>query len=161
MKTKKGFTLVELLVVIAIIGLLATIAFISLNSARGKARDAKRVSDIRQVMSALELYYADKGGYPADADAVAGAYIAFTAVALTGQMSNYIGQLPLNVTPADGSCTTANNPYGYSTHNADYSAECNTAAGTFCPTYRMRFCLGNTTGGLSSGVHTATPNGIN
>ncbi|MFH1171716.1 MAG: type II secretion system protein, partial [bacterium] len=49
MKKQKGFTLVELLVVIAIIGLLSTIAFISLNRARAKARDAKRISDVREL----------------------------------------------------------------------------------------------------------------
>ncbi|HEV8601650.1 MAG TPA: prepilin-type N-terminal cleavage/methylation domain-containing protein, partial [Patescibacteria group bacterium] len=50
MKTKhsKGFTLIELLVVISIIGLLASVTLVSLNSARAKARDAKRVGDLKQ-----------------------------------------------------------------------------------------------------------------
>ena len=52
-----GFTLIELLVVIAIIGLLATIVMVSLNTARGKARDARRMGDIKQMMLALEMYY--------------------------------------------------------------------------------------------------------
>ena len=63
-KTKKGFTLVELLVVIAIIGMLSTIAVVSLGSARAKARDAKRIADMRQVSAALEIYYSDQSGYP-------------------------------------------------------------------------------------------------
>lgn len=54
-KKRKGFTLIELLVVIAIIGLLATLAVVSMSSARAKARDAKRVSDIRQMATILDV----------------------------------------------------------------------------------------------------------
>ena len=43
--------------VIAIIGLLASIVLVSLNTARQKARDSRRLSDLRQVALALELYY--------------------------------------------------------------------------------------------------------
>lgn len=62
---KKGFTLIELLVVIAIIGLLSTMAVVSLNSARAKSRDAKRVSDIKQISTLIEMAAANtsSGGY--------------------------------------------------------------------------------------------------
>jgi len=60
---KKGFTLIELLVVIAIVSLMSSIVFASLNSARGKARDAKRMSDLRSISLALELYYDKYGTY--------------------------------------------------------------------------------------------------
>jgi len=59
MRNKKGFTLIELLVVIAIIGLLSTLAVVSLNGARAKARDARRVSDVKAIQTAIELYKAD------------------------------------------------------------------------------------------------------
>lgn len=54
---RSGFTLIELLVVIAIIGLLATIVLVSLNTARVKARDTKRVADLKQIQLAFEMYY--------------------------------------------------------------------------------------------------------
>jgi type II secretion system protein G len=64
MKKTKGFTLIELLVVIAIIGILATIVLVSLNSARQKARDTRRLGDLREVALALEMYYDDNSSYP-------------------------------------------------------------------------------------------------
>jgi type II secretion system protein G len=60
----KGFTLIELLVVIAIIGLLATMAVVSFGSARLKARDVKRLSDLKAIRTAILLYYDDNGAYP-------------------------------------------------------------------------------------------------
>jgi len=61
---KRGFTLIELLVVIAVIGVLAAVILASLNDARVKARDAKRLADIKQFQNALELYRNDNGAYP-------------------------------------------------------------------------------------------------
>ena len=62
--THKGFTLVELLVVVAIIGILATIVLSSLSSARERARDARRLSDIATIQNSLEMYHLDNGVYP-------------------------------------------------------------------------------------------------
>jgi type II secretion system protein G len=59
-----GFTLIELLVVISIIGLLASIIFAALGSARNQAKDARRISDLQQIQTALELYNASNGHYP-------------------------------------------------------------------------------------------------
>jgi prepilin-type N-terminal cleavage/methylation domain-containing protein len=56
-KTARGFTLIELLVVMAIIGLLSTVVLASLTTARKKGRDTKRISDVKQLQIALELYY--------------------------------------------------------------------------------------------------------
>jgi prepilin-type N-terminal cleavage/methylation domain-containing protein len=61
----KGFTLIELLVVIAIIGILASIVLASLNTARKKSRDTRRVADINQTRLALELFFDSNRVYPA------------------------------------------------------------------------------------------------
>lgn len=63
-RLSRGFTLVELLVVIAIIGVLATMLLLQLGVARQRARDAKRITDINQVRTGVELYFDDNGQYP-------------------------------------------------------------------------------------------------
>lgn len=144
MKNKKGFTLVELLVVIAIIGLLATIAFISLNSARGKARDAKRVSDVRSIQSVLELYYNDQvvPAYPATPtnNLITSGWNSLVA--------SYTSVLPTSPTPEDSPCSSADNSYRYK------------VSGTGNSTYTISFCIGGATGGVGPGCVNATPTGM-
>ncbi len=73
--SKKGFTLIELLVVISIIGMLSSVVLASLNSSRVKGRDAKRISDIRQIRNALELHRDVVGYYPSTLTALTPTYI--------------------------------------------------------------------------------------
>jgi len=157
MKNNKGFTLIELLVVIAIIGLLSTLAVVALNSARQKSRDSKRVADMKQVQTALELYFADENGYPDDSGTLgAGDFQKLCDDAADGWVSSatactttYMGLVPSAPTPADGTCDATNNPYIYTA-----------GAGTPPASYGMTFCLGGTVGDLSAGVRSANPNGI-
>jgi type II secretion system protein G len=92
---KKGFTLIELLVVIAIIGLLATIVLVSLNTARAKARDVKRISDMRQVAMALEMYYDDNRSYPSVSGCTAANWTGTMTTALTASPT-YMSAVPLD-----------------------------------------------------------------
>jgi prepilin-type N-terminal cleavage/methylation domain-containing protein len=90
--SQKGFTLVELLVVISIIGVLATLVLLQLGTARAKSRDAKRISDVNQIRSAVEQYFEDHDGkYP-------------TAIT-SGNLSKYMTNIPVD--PLSGAA------YGY------------------------------------------------
>jgi len=146
MHKQKGFTLIELLVVIAIIGLLSTLAVVSLNNAREKSRDAKRMSDVKQIQSALELYFNDQNGYPAGTGVTLGDA---THQALSGgggfsaaggtSGTTYMGLVPTNPTPNGAS-------YIYTGTGASYT---------------LTFTLEGQTGGLGGGAHTASPAGVN
>lgn len=64
-KTKnKGFTIVELLIVIIVIGILATLVIALFTSAKKKARDSQRQTDIVALQGYIEGYYAETGKYP-------------------------------------------------------------------------------------------------
>ncbi len=60
-----------MLVVIAIIGLLSSTILIGLGNARTRARDVRRISDLRQIQNGLENYYVEnRQSYPNDAYSV-------------------------------------------------------------------------------------------
>ena len=61
---KKGFTLIELMIVIAIIGILAAIAIPQFAAYRAKSYNSAAQSDLRNVLTVLEAYYADFQKYP-------------------------------------------------------------------------------------------------
>src|SRR5580658_758360 len=93
-KKQKGFTLIELLVVISIIGLLASIILVALDGARLKARDAKRISDITEIQTALELYYNDNGQYPNICGASSSGQYAPQWPTFQSALSSYLSKLP-------------------------------------------------------------------
>lgn len=97
MKKNNGFTLVELLVVIAIIGILSSAVLVSLKSARTKAMVSKSLTDLKQIQTALELYYDANGSYPLSAGGWSGFYTAWgtpSANWIVGLAPTYIQSLP-------------------------------------------------------------------
>ena len=141
MSQRKGFTLIELLVVVAIIALIATFAVVSLLSARARSRDTKRVADIRQMQTALALYFTDHGAYPETS--------AVTPNSRIASASNvYMEQVPTPPQPSnDGNCPANVTAYTYTQQNSGAS-------------YTITYCLGDKTGDLSAGAATATPGAI-
>lgn len=133
---KSGFTLIELLVVISIIGILSTLSIVALQGARGRARDAKRITDVRQIQTALELYFNDAGGYPATV--VAGSPIYFGS-------STFMYSAPSGPTPADGDCATSSYVYTQLDSGADYYLE---------------FCLGGRVADMDAGIKCAFSGGM-
>lgn len=139
---RKGFTLIELLVVIAIIGLLSTLAVVALGTARQKARDAKRLSDLKQIQTALELYYTDNNVYPTSASGVAlgsgnFACLNGSGFAATGCANPYMGAIPDD--PITG------NDYTYQSANGS--------------TYTVSSSLEGTVNGMTGAIQ-ANPSGI-
>lgn len=63
-ETKSGVSWIEWLVIGLIVGLLGLVAIWAISSARTTARDAVRLSDVRQVQAGLELYFNDHNEYP-------------------------------------------------------------------------------------------------
>src|SRR5947208_5177018 len=62
---RKGFTLIELLIVVVIIGILAAIAIPKFANTKGKAYIASMKSDLRNLVTAEEAFFADSVKYSA------------------------------------------------------------------------------------------------
>jgi prepilin-type N-terminal cleavage/methylation domain-containing protein len=101
---KSGFTLIELLVVIAIIGILASIVLASLNTARKKSRDVRRVADLDQIRLANELFFDSNGGRYAG-----------TLAALSAADSCGTGNKCIAITPVPPTGVSGVSAYGYCT----------------------------------------------
>ena len=149
MKTKqKGFTLIELLVVIAIIGLLSTMAVVSLNSARAKARDAKRLSDVKQMANILSIQATEGATAAALTGCVAADADASTCTG-PGEISQF-NKFKDSSTPGTP-CTAA------SAGTCQYSI---TAAAATVDNAVIRFYLENASGGLGAALHTINASGV-
>jgi general secretion pathway protein G len=92
---ERGFTLVELMIVVAIISLLAAIIIPNYVHARAQATVSQSEANIKQIATALELYYADNQAYPAQSGIVTPALFGANANPyLTVTPTNALGRRP-------------------------------------------------------------------
>lgn len=153
---RQGFTLIELLVTTAIIGLLASIGSVSYSFVREKARDARRVADIRTIRNALETYFEQHGKYP---DAPSGGIvlgeprsevISDAGITALGRENGlvYLGNVPSNVEPGGL-------PYLY-TPQSPSGAGCTRG----CPKFEIVFSLEGPIGEYVAGPHKMSDDGL-
>lgn len=150
-----GFTLVELLVTIGIIGILATVTVVSIGNARTKARDAKRVSEVKAIQTALALYQNEKMKFPDSGDVafILGSGVNERAVLCTTDEGFHIkkddcagAQIFMDPVPSD---PLSKDPYFYKYTSTQEQQS-----------YDLVFSLESAVGQLKAGGHTATPAGI-
>ncbi len=131
--------------------------FGSLEDARLKSRDAQRIANIKQIQTALELYYADQGSYPViKAPQTLHGCLSSNGFAPScppyspkSSVTTYMWMIPMN--PAPGGV-----PYAYASVDAS-GKSCTTGK---CPSYKITFALEGTAGAYGPGSHIATPDGI-
>ncbi|HKC04341.1 MAG TPA: prepilin-type N-terminal cleavage/methylation domain-containing protein [Patescibacteria group bacterium] len=141
----KGFTLIELLVVISIIGILTTLVSANLNAARSRARDAERKSDMRNISTALRLYFNDYGKYPLSNNSlnIMGCGVSATELCTAGAawIGGQSSTIYMSILPKDPS---SNQVYRYTSPCGGVSTD----------TYCLQACLENKSD--TSGIATAT-----
>jgi len=144
---QRGFTLMEILIVVLIVGVLAAVGIITLLTANAKSRDIQRLSDVRQVQNALELYFYNRNAFPIANNIILGGddYKVLCDSASGFQSGGEeCGKIFLNQLPA-APARTADDSYVYSSDGQTYS---------------LIFVLEKAADGLEAGEHTATQNGV-
>lgn len=160
MKTFKGISLIEIIVVAAIVLLVASLAAVAVSAARSKQRDATRLSNVRQVQSALENYFNESNEYPIGSNLPLGDGMQSRCLSLSGFQADCSGESSIFLRVVTGT---------YQDGLADLVTCGEVPSSAFCYTqtdeglgYQIEFELENALSlvGLIEGVNCATPSGI-
>jgi prepilin-type N-terminal cleavage/methylation domain-containing protein len=148
-----GFTLIELLIVIAIFALMANLTMVSLNNAKRESRDAKRMTNVNQLRSALHLYSTENLSYPTGTGIALGTDNNLILDSTGWVSSNPVSPIFMYTVPRDPSMInqSSSNPCtAASTDTCDYSYTVNGND------YIIYFYLEGTIGDKAQGLHFAT-----
>ncbi len=130
---KEGFTLVTVALAVSAVLIVALSVFLGNLAGRSQARDEQRITDVKRMYEALNIYYEFNQKYP-------------SSIGNQPQgLGNYIEAWPVAPVPSDGSCTDAANSYTYKPTEEGES-------------YILGFCLGSEMQGYSSGYQEIKPN---
>jgi len=138
---KKIVDVIEISIIVLIVIILTIISILAFMSSRARANDARVVSDVRQIQSALALYRHDFDAYPDAESFIAGKPLA------AGE-NVYMGIIP--EPPSSKSNCVGSYVYTYTAHTSTEELSY----------YTLEYCLGSETAGISGGINTATPAGI-
>lgn len=138
---RKGFTLIEILIVVAIIAILASIVLVGLGPTQQSGRDARRISDLHSIQTALELYYNKCGYYPGAAQA------GVTCAAYAAGNNTYASMVTAIKGSAIGVTSIPNDPSGGGTYY--YSSF--TSGATPGGTYTLGTTLENANNSVANG----------
>lgn len=149
MSHKRGFTLIELLVVIAIIGLLSSVVFASLNAARQRGRDARRLADVREMVKSLAV---ETGSTSVALTGCTAADAKISICTGPGTISNFASYK--DPSSPSGACATGSSAVcDYSISKADGAAAAQT------DNYQICFYLEGAAGSVAAGLNKVTSEG--
>ncbi len=128
---QQGISRIEILIVGLVVGLLGLVAIFSIMNARAEARDAVRLSDVRQVQAGLELYFNDASEYPSFTDPFAigeASTLCLSDAGFAASCNPATDSIYLDLVPAppraglnnDVSCGGVNNAYCYFSNGESY-----------------------------------------
>ena len=157
---RRRYTILEILIMLFVIGLVAVFAGVAVNAARSRQRDATRLSDVRQVQSALEDYFGTANSYPVGSQLPLGDSALASCLGSSGFKGDCSGDATIFLRAVHPTTNTGLNGLvacGTPLRNAFCYSQLQTGA-----TYAIQFELENALpeAGLAKGTDCATPSGM-